>query len=170
MEEQQKNNTKNKMMIIAAVAVVIILAIAVGGFLFMKTNEENSASEAMENEGAGKVQTQPSIEPTKSKPTSYKDGTYKAEGVYSYHAGTEAIGVTVTLKNGIIADVDVKQEAKAPMSKIMQADFAANYKTMVVGKKIDEVKLGKVSGSSLTPIGFNSALDLIKTQAAQSSS
>jgi hypothetical protein len=36
---------------------------------------------------------------------------------------------------------------------------------MVVGKNIDEVNLGKVSGSSLTPIGFNNAIEDIRSQA-----
>ena len=40
-----------------------------------------------------------------------------------------------------------------------------NVKTLVVGKKITDVKLDKVSGSSLTPKGFNDALEQIKTLA-----
>jgi hypothetical protein len=41
----------------------------------------------------------------------------------------------------------------------------ADYKQYVVGKKIDEVQLTKVSGSSLTPQGFNDALAKIKAEA-----
>lgn len=51
------------------------------------------------------------------------------------------------------------------MSARFQDLFAQNYKPLVIGKNIDEVQLGKVSGSSLTPMGFNDALAKIKTQA-----
>jgi hypothetical protein len=95
----------------------------------------------------------------------YKDGTYTAVGEYKSPAGAEEIGVTVTLKNDIIVDVTVEPKATVAISKRMQADFAANYKTLVVGKNIAEVKLTKVSGSSLTPAGFNDALVKIMAQA-----
>ncbi len=36
---------------------------------------------------------------------------------------------------------------------------------VVVGKKIDEVQLTKVAGSSLTPKGFMDALEKVKTEA-----
>jgi hypothetical protein len=47
----------------------------------------------------------------------------------------------------------------------MQTDFAANYKTQVIGKKIEGLELSKISGSSLTPKGFNDALEKIRSQA-----
>jgi hypothetical protein len=36
---------------------------------------------------------------------------------------------------------------------------------VVVGKRIDEVKLDRIAGSSGTPHGFNAALERIKEQA-----
>ncbi len=96
----------------------------------------------------------------------YKDGTYSTVGTYKSPAGPEEIGVTVTLKNDIITDVTVVPKATAIKSKVMQADFIANYKTMVVGKNIAGLNLGKVSGSSLTPKGFNDAIDKIEAQAS----
>ncbi|KXK09170.1 MAG: hypothetical protein UZ21_OP11001000228 [Microgenomates bacterium OLB22] len=50
----------------------------------------------------------------------------------------------------------------------MQGLFAEGYKTQVVGKSIDELKLDVVNGSSLTPKGFEDALQKIKTEAAAS--
>ena len=35
----------------------------------------------------------------------------------------------------------------------------------MVGKKLDEIKVSKVAGSSLTSGGFNQAVEEIKTQA-----
>ena len=85
--------------------------------------------------------------------------------MYKSPAGTEEIGVTITLKNDIITDVGVEPKATARRSVEMQQDFAANYKPMVVGKNIASVKLGKVSGASLTPMGFNDAIAKIEAQA-----
>ncbi len=168
------NNSK-KWILIAAAAIIIIAIAAGGGLFFMQNKEENSPEEA--TEGANTNQTPSpeamvSIAPSESATASgaqttsnYKNGTYTATGTYMTHAGSEKIGVTVTLKDGEVTAVTVKEMAVRPMSKVMQDDFAANYKTMVMGKNIDVIKLGKVSGSSLTPMGFNAALEDIKTQA-----
>lgn len=176
MEENQPttssgNGSKKWIMIAAVVAVIIIIA-AAGGYFLTK----NKSTQTVETQVPGDSMNsatdetaQPTQEPTSSgsgKTQSYKDGSYSATGTYSYHSGTEQVGVKLTLKNGVITDVTVTPMAKAPTSKAMQADFAANYKPMVVGKDIDKLSLGKVSGSSLTPKGFNDALDQIKSQAA----
>lgn len=95
----------------------------------------------------------------------YKDGTYSATGSYKSPAGPEQIGVTLTLKNNIVTDATVTPEATAKRSVMMQNDFAANYKPLVVGKNINDINLTKVSGSSLTPAGFNDALANIESQA-----
>ncbi len=79
----------------------------------------------------------------------YKDGTYTQVGEYVSPGGPETIGVTITLANGVVSDVTVEPQATRPVSMEKQADFAANYKPMVVGKSIDEVMLTKVSGSSV---------------------
>lgn len=95
----------------------------------------------------------------------YKDGTYSATGKYTSPAGPEELGVTVTLKNNIVTDANVETKATAKRSMQMQQMFADNYKQFVVGKNINELNLGKISGSSLTPEGFNNALAQIKAQA-----
>lgn len=174
MDENQSTNTSasggnKKGLIIAVVAVVVILAIAGGGFLFLnkdKLMEESSESAAVENaESQAQISTAPQAEAASASTGEYKDGTYEAVGTYSYHSGTESVAVSITLKDGKVEDVTVKAMAKAPASVKMQDDFIANFESMVVGKNIDEIKLGKVSGSSLTPIGFNAAVEDIKTQA-----
>ncbi len=97
--------------------------------------------------------------------SNYKDGTYTAEGDYATHVGPEAINITVTLKDNVITDTQFQGTPNAPMSQRFMDMFSQNYKTLVVGKNINEVHLGKVSGSSLTPKGFNDALEKIKAQA-----
>ena len=98
----------------------------------------------------------------------YKAGKYTAEGSYVSPGGPEQVKVTLALKaDGTISDVEFVGEAVNPTSKKMQGLFAGGYKPLVMGKNIDEVKLDKVSGSSLTPMGFNDAIEKIKAEAAQ---
>ena len=69
------------------------------------------------------------------------------------------------MKNDVITDATVISNATRPNSVIFQGKFISGFKTLVVGKNIDEVHLDKVSGSSLTPGGFNDALAKIKLEA-----
>ncbi|HVN67443.1 MAG TPA: hypothetical protein VMT55_03655 [Candidatus Sulfotelmatobacter sp.] len=108
---------------------------------------------------------------TKNTPTAsprtrvYEDGTYTAEGDYMTHVGQKHISVTVTLKNDLITDADVKNEADDPMSVHYQDSFISGYKQYVIGKDISTIHLTKVGRSSLTPGGFNSALKIIESKA-----
>lgn len=101
-----------------------------------------------------------------SSSTSYKDGTYYADGSYQNGAGQlEKIGITLVLSGGVVTDTSAVNEAKNPTSKTYENDFIANYKSYVVGKSISGLSLGKISTSSLTPNGFNDAVSQIKTKA-----
>lgn len=95
----------------------------------------------------------------------YKDGTYSAAGAYRTPGGQESIDVTLTLAGGVISDISVTQNASGGEAKEYQDAFVSGYKSQVVGKKIDEVSLSRVAGSSLTPNGFNSSLTAIKREA-----
>ena len=111
--------------------------------------------------------TTPTPKPVATTPTSpYKDGTYSATGSYGSPAGTESIGVSVTLKDGIITASTVTEEANDGTSRRYQNMFISGYKTYVTGKSIVNLNLGRVSGSSLTPKGFNQALAKIKSEAS----
>jgi uncharacterized protein with FMN-binding domain len=172
MEENNSSTSSDssgskKGLIIAAVAVIVILAIAAGGFAFMNMNKksESTNTTAVESADTQAEATPEAMQEEAASTNAYKDGTYEATGTYSYHSGTESVKVSVTLENGKVEDVTVVSLAKAPTSKQMQADFIAHYKSMVVGKNIDDVKLSKVSGSSLTSGGFNAAIEDIKSQA-----
>jgi len=107
----------------------------------------------------------PSSMPPEPGAASYKDGTYTAQGEYVTHAGPESVTVTLTLKDGIVTDSQFQGTPNAMMSGRYMQMFADNYKPMVIGKSIDSLELSKVSGSSLTPMGFNDALAKIKAQA-----
>lgn len=161
--DQQKTEAEEKKpnyMIIGILALALVAVIA-GGAMFMSsqnnanTNSSPTPQQAME-------QT-PSSSTTAKSP--YKNGEYNAMGDYQSPGGAEQIDVTLTLEDGMVKEVEVVPQATRPISKTKQADFAANYKEFVVGKNIDEVLLTKVSGSSLTPKGFNDAIEKIKVEA-----
>lgn len=95
----------------------------------------------------------------------YKDGTYTVMGNYTSPGGEEQIEVTVTLAGDQITAAEVTPQATLPMSQKFQGLFKDNFKQFVMGKNIDEVHLDAVSGSSLTPKGFNDALEKVKMEA-----
>jgi uncharacterized protein with FMN-binding domain len=98
----------------------------------------------------------------------YQDGEFSAEGMYTSPGGEESIDVTLTLQGDVIEDATVVSNATRPISVKMQTAFIEGFKDQVIGKKISEVSLTKVSGSSLTPKGFNDAIEKIKTEAKSS--
>ncbi len=103
--------------------------------------------------------------PTQPSNHTYKDGTYTESGSYSSPAGSELIGVTLTLKSGTISDATVVRQATDQTASSYQGLFISGYKSVVIGKQIDSVSLHNVAGSSLTPKGFMDALSKIKKDA-----
>ena len=96
---------------------------------------------------------------------SYKDGTYSADGNYISPNGTETVGVELTLAGGAVSDVKITQHPSNPNTRKFQGEFAGGIQSQIVGKKLDEIKVSKVAGSSLTSGGFNQAVEKIKSQA-----
>ncbi len=97
--------------------------------------------------------------------STYKDGTYSAGGNYMSPEGKEELGIKITLANNIIKQVEFFNQANDDTSKRWQDTFAKGLNAQVAGRNINTVNLDNVNGSSLTPIGFNSALAKIKLQA-----
>jgi len=147
--------------IIGIIAIVIILAIA--GFVYEKHAKQNMAATSMAPQK--KMSALPQSSGSAMTTALYKDGTYSAEGDYITHVGQKHIKVTITLKNDIITSADVINEADDRMSQHFQDSFISGYKPLVIGKDITKVHLGKVAMSSLTPNGFNAALQTIEQQA-----
>jgi uncharacterized protein with FMN-binding domain len=96
--------------------------------------------------------------------SSYTDGVYTANGQYGNLPSS--ITVTATLVDSVITAVKVTPHATDPTSLDLQRRFAAAIPKVVVGKRIDEAKVGRLAGSSGTPKGFNAAIRRIKEQAA----
>jgi uncharacterized protein with FMN-binding domain len=97
--------------------------------------------------------------------STYKDGTYSADGTYVSPNGTETVGVELTLASGKVTAVEITQHPSNPNTRKFQGEFAGGIAAQVVGKSIDELKVSKVAGSSLTSGGFNDAVEKIKSEA-----
>ena len=95
----------------------------------------------------------------------YADGVYTATGEYG--GQPSHITVKATLKDGVLTAVTVTPHAYVPRSLELQRAFAAAVPKVVVGKRIDQVRVGKLASSSGTPKGFNDAIRQIREQAAR---
>ncbi|ABK04005.1 conserved hypothetical protein [Arthrobacter sp. FB24] len=97
--------------------------------------------------------------------TGYKDGTYSADGNYVSPNGTETVGVELTLAGGTVSGVNITQHPSNPNTRKFQGEFAGGIAAQIVGKKLDELNVSEVAGSSLTSGGFNQAVEKIKAEA-----
>ncbi|TKV30046.1 hypothetical protein FDK12_02345 [Arthrobacter sp. NamB2] len=95
----------------------------------------------------------------------YTDGTYTQTGSYQSPAGPEEVGVTITLEADVVTAVEVEPMPDNPTTTMYQERFAGGISDAIVGKKLDELAVDKVAGSSLTSGGFNEATGKIKSEA-----
>lgn len=95
--------------------------------------------------------------------SAYPDGKYTATGFYG--GLPSSITVTITLDDDIIIAVEVTPHATNETSLDLQRRFAEAVPSVVIGKSIDEVNVGRLAGSSGTPDGFNAAIEQIKAEA-----
>jgi len=95
-----------------------------------------------------------------------KDGTYRATGDYDTPGGPESVTVTLTVKAGTVRAVHVTGSGTTPNAQHYEAAFESGISGVVVGRKLAGLTVGAVSGSSLTGIGFDAALDTIRREAA----
>lgn len=140
---------------------------------FGDDGEEDEDEDEGRMGGTNVVPPAPTPAPVTTKPTttttstssSYKDGTYSAVGTYMSPGGQDQISVSVTLAKDLITSVDVTPLVADRTSAKYMDKFIGGYKSYVVGKSIASLSLSKVSGASLTPIGFNNAITQIKAKA-----
>ena len=99
---------------------------------------------------------------------SYKNGTYTEQGDYSSPGGQETISVSLTIKDDAVKAVTVKTVKADPTAQQYEAQFIGGISSAIVGKKIDDLHVTQVAGSSLTSQGFDDALTKIKADAKDS--
>lgn len=146
---------------IVAIIIVVLIGLGTAGVVALNNSKETTTPSTISTSASN----QPSASSAAAS-SQYKDGTYTATGSYSTPGGRESVGITMTLAGGTVESVEMTQKAITGEAKDYQARFASGYKSMVVGKSIDEVSLSRVAGSSLTSNGFNDAIDQIKNDAA----
>lgn len=172
-QSQNSPSVEKKSNLKKVVLVGILAAGAVGAYTMTKKDgvtPDSAQNLPPEGNGATPPVAVENTAPVEAAPTEvvsavYKDGEYSVVGDYKSPAGGEEIDVKLTLKGDIITAIEVTPKAENEFSKKWQANFADNYKPYVFGKKLDAVKVDKISGASLTTAGFNAALEKVKTQA-----
>lgn len=160
MEGQEKKNGG----LVTGVIVALVIAVAAYGFYSYSKKSGEGVSVNISEE------TTPTNVPVATATVvasnyMFKDGTYSSNGKYNSPAGSEEIGVTVTVKGDVITDASVKVLATNPVSNGWQTKVSEGIKSAVVGKKLTDVVLTKVSGSSLTPKAWNEAIAKIQVSA-----
>lgn len=184
MDQESPNNSSKK--IIAAIAAVVVIAILGFGIVAFASRSDRTTTPQADTAAVDTAMTESSktASPTpgsteqtttdsnasaaanETNASGFKNGNYTASAQYRTPGGSEAVTVTVTLADGVVTDSIVKADANEDDSKEYQDMFKSDYKQFVTGKKITDIKLSKVSGSSLTSEGFNAALEKIKNEAA----
>ncbi|MDB5170224.1 MAG: hypothetical protein JWN82_620 [Candidatus Saccharibacteria bacterium] len=151
---EESSGHKKQIIVTLAVLIVIVAIVAAAMVAGNKDDTQNSGSS---NTSAMTATVDPSA--------TYTDGTYEATGDYVSPGGNEEITISVTLKDNVVTDTSAINGATDTEAKQHQDDFIGGYKSLVVGKNINEVKLSRVSGSSLTSQGFNDAIQQIRNKA-----
>ncbi len=156
-----QNNTK----IIGLVVVVLLSIAATAGVVLIKNGHDGSVS--LSNTSSYQTASTTGSAPQASTPSAnYKDGSYTAQGSFDTPSGTEQIGVTVNLASNKITSVSVDDSSIYSGTSFAYTErFINGLNSVIVGKNINTVNVGRISGASLTPMGFNNALDTIKSQA-----
>lgn len=98
--------------------------------------------------------------------SSSASGTWTETGTYTTPGGQESVSVTMTAKAGTVTAVKVTGSGGTPNSRQYQSAFESGISGAVVGKPLATLKVGAVSGSSLTGNGFNAAVEKIRADAA----
>ncbi|WP_081747731.1 hypothetical protein [Arthrobacter sp. Br18] len=107
----------------------------------------------------------PADAPAEASDQTYKDGTYTQVGTYVSPGGPEEIGITLTLESDVVTAAEAEPMPSNPTTEMYQGRFASGIQEEIMGKKLDELEVDKVAGSSLSSGGFAEAAEKIKGEA-----
>ncbi|MBG6184554.1 uncharacterized protein with FMN-binding domain [Arthrobacter sp. CAN_A214] len=96
----------------------------------------------------------------------YEDGTYTQVGTYVSPGGPEEIGITLTLEGDAVTGAEAEPMPSNPTTEMYQGRFASGIQEEIAGRKLDDLEVDKVAGSSLSSGGFSEAVEKIKSEAA----
>lgn len=163
----QQPNKKRKRIIstLAVLAIVLLIVVATSLSTKKKMMVHTGANNMTANTNTANKANATAT--TNTHTNGYRDGKYTATGSYDSPGGTEQLTVEVTLQNGVITATSAQPGASDPESAMFESQFISGYQPLVLGKNIADVRLSRVSGSSLTSQGFNDALEQIQKQAQQ---
>ncbi|HWC57477.1 MAG TPA: hypothetical protein VG621_00785 [Candidatus Paceibacterota bacterium] len=158
------------------IATLLIIGVIIVTFAHRATTSAPNQNDAASSEASlpppladatpATVTTEPSQPSATPAPAPYKNGTYTLTTSYMSPGGTDKLGVSLTLSDGIITDATVTPLPSNRTSAQYQSGFIASYKSSVIGKSIASLSIAKVAGASLTTASFNEALATIRTQAS----
>ncbi|WP_262364316.1 FMN-binding protein [Arthrobacter echini] len=151
--------------VLTMLAVVSILGAA--GCAGADASADSAADSSMEgpSSDASAAAPQPAAGQSAAGGQVYEDGEYTETGGYQSPAGPEEVGVTLTLESDVVTAVEVEPMPENPTTTVYQERFAGGISEAIVGKKLDDLSVDRVAGSSLTSGGFNDAADKIKSEA-----
>lgn len=158
-----QNGVSRKSKIQAGLVIVALGALVVG--TAVATSKSKSSVISGDQNSSANLSSDSSNSSAANTNINYKNGTYQATGKYYSPGGQEAITVSLTLDNNVVTTASAQSGANDPTATSYQDLFLSAYKSQVVGKKINSIKLSNVSGSSLTSQGFNNAVEQIENQA-----
>jgi hypothetical protein len=110
------------------------------------------------------VNTEATAEPASSV---YNNGSYDINTSYlAPNRANHTVAVSFTLTNDVVTAAKISFGGdEVATSKGYQNKFVAAYESQVIGKKLDNIKLSRVGGASLTSNAFNDAIAKVKVAA-----
>lgn len=156
-------NNKNTLIVVSGIGLFVLIASSTVLALNFQKNSSNSSSSSSISSSNSSSSTQVTAVGSENN-TNYKDGSYSTKLSYSTPGGQELIQFTVELKDNNINSVTTSSQPKDGDSKNYQRRFQQGINGVVKGKKIDDVSISSVNGSSLTTKSFMDAIKNIKDQ------
>lgn len=127
------------------------------------SSQENSANTTSNSTSAVNTNSENESEDVR---VSYKDGTYEGEGSYMSPAGKELVKVSMVVEGGMVKSMDLNVDTENKTSEKYKGLFKAGISELIMGKPLEEIEgFSQVNGSSLTPKGFQQAIETIKSEA-----